>query len=266
MPQAPAIAPADKEPSRAELSLHWPSHTVEVCGNDMILVAFSVQPEGLSTPVATRDYGAANQAVRALMARLQAQPPAFVADAVAGVTTLAVRLHERDQAQGDFAGFVSVIDGLARQCLGVVSPPGKTVTLHACFDPALAPDLEAVGQATGLGPRAVVQALLDAELQAEVVGFMPGFAYLGGLPDRLAVPRRSSPRPAVPAGSVAIAGGQAAVYPSATPGGWNLLGRCPDVLFDPQKQPPVRIALGDRVRFQEISRSEFEERWARRFR
>jgi KipI family sensor histidine kinase inhibitor len=232
----------------------------------MILVAFSVQPEGSPTAVATSGHGAANQAVRALMARLQAQPPAFVADAVAGVTTIAVRLQERDQLQGDFAGFVSAIDDLARQSLGTVSPPGKTVVLHACFDAALAPDLDAVAQATGQTPRAVIDALLAAELRAEVVGFMPGFAYLGGLPDWLAIPRRPSPRPSVPEGSVAIAGGQAAVYPSATPGGWNLLGRCPDLLFDPQRQPPVLIALGDRVRFEEISRSAFEARWAQRSR
>lgn len=218
----------------------------------MILVAFSVQ--------------AANQAVQALMARLTVQPPTFVADAVAGVTTLSVLIDPLTQPQGAFFDFLSTIDRLARECLGAISPPGKTVVLHACFDPALAPDLDAVAQTSGRSARTVVQAFLAAELRAEVVGFMPGFAYLGGLPDWLALPRRASPRPAVPAGSVAIAGGQAAVYPSATPGGWNLIGRCPDVLFDPQRSPPVRIALGDIVCFKEISRSEFEARWAQRSR
>jgi inhibitor of KinA len=251
--------------SSAGLSLHSETHTVEICGNDMILVVFSLGKGG-SQAARARDRKAANQAVCALMSHLQSQPPMFVADAVAGVNTLGVMLRLQDQAQGTFVDFLSAIDYLARQCLGAVSPPGKTVSLHACFDPALAPDLEAVAQATGREPRDVVKALLEADLHAEVVGFMPGFAYLGGLPDWLAIPRRPSPRPSVPAGSVAIAGGQAAVYPSATPGGWNLLGQCPDLLFDPQKQPPVLIALGDRVRFEEISRSEFEARWAQRFR
>lgn len=265
MTQAPDSLSSRVEKYGAALSLHSATHTVEVCGNDMILVVFSLGKGGSQVATA-RDRKAANQAVRALMARLEAQPPAFVADAVAGVTTLAVQLHSSDQMQGTFAGFLSAINDLARQSIGAVSTPGKTVILHACFDPALAPDLDAVAQASGQSPRAVVDALLAAELRAEVVGFMPGFAYLGGLPDLLAIPRRPSPRPSVPAGSVAIAGGQAAVYPSATPGGWNLVGQCPDVLFDPHQQPPVLIALGDRVRFEEISRSEFEARWAQRFR
>jgi hypothetical protein len=151
--------------------------------------------------------------------------------------------------------------GLARKS---VRMPAARVQLRQGMPRQVAAD--AVAQASGQSPRAVVDALLAAELRAEVVGFMPGFAYLGGLPDLLVIPRRPSPRPSVPAGSVAIAGGQAAVYPSATPGGWNLIGQCPDVLFDPHQQPPVLIALGDRVRFEEISRSEFEARWVQRFR
>jgi KipI family sensor histidine kinase inhibitor len=253
-----------------ELCLQGPSHTVEVCGNDTILVDFLAYetgsgPPSPSTTAARAAQTAANQAVRALMGVLQSDPPSFVADQVAGVTTLAVRIHDRDQQRGTFTDFLAVIDELASACLGKAAEPGKTVVLHACFDPELSPDLDSVARVTGQTPRAVIDALLSAELHAEVVGFMPGFAYLGGLPDILSIPRRASPRPAVPAGSVAIAGGQAAVYPNPTPGGWNLLGRCPDLLFHPDRQPAVLIALGDRVRFREIDRAEFDTRWAQRF-
>jgi KipI family sensor histidine kinase inhibitor len=81
------------------------------------------------------------------------------------------------------------------------------------------------------------------------LGFQPGFPYLGGLPERLAMPRHAEPRLRVPAGSVGIGGAQTGVYPLATPGGWQLLGRTPLALFDPMRQEPVLLRSGDRVRF-----------------
>lgn len=207
---------------------------------------------------------AANRSVRALMRQLQDDPLPFVMDQVAGVTTLAVRLTEAAKREPSVQPFLSALQLRARQCLGVDAPKGKTVVLHACFDTEFAPDLTEVAQSMGRSPRQLIDAVLSATLEAEVVGFMPGFAYLGGLPADLAPPRRPAPRPAVPAGSVAIAAGQAAVYPTATPGGWNLIGRCPDVLFAPDRETPTLIGLGDRVQFREISRTEFEARWAQR--
>jgi KipI family sensor histidine kinase inhibitor len=82
-----------------------------------------------------------------------------------------------------------------------------------------------------------------------LLGFVPGFAYLGTLPERLALPRRAEPRARVPAGSVAIAGRQTAVYPFSTPGGWHLIGRTDDQLWDPARTPPARLRPGQSVRF-----------------
>ena len=90
-----------------------------------------------------------------------------------------------------------------------------------------------------------------------MVGFMPGFAYLGGLSDRIATPRRSSPRTAVPAGSVGIGGQQTGVYPVESPGGWNLIGRTPLKIFDIARDEHTLLATGDRVRFVAISASEY---------
>jgi inhibitor of KinA len=92
---------------------------------------------------------------------------------------------------------------------------------------------------------------------AYFLGFAPGFAYLGDLPDSLATPRLATPRKKVPAGSVAIAGKQTAVYPFATPGGWNLLGRTPLRMFQVERQPMELLDLGDEVRFRPITREEF---------
>jgi inhibitor of KinA len=89
---------------------------------------------------------------------------------------------------------------------------------------------------------------------------MPGFAYLGGLPERIATPRRSSPRTAVPAGAVGIGGQQTGVYPVESPGGWNLIGRTPLQIFDITRDEQTLLATGDRVRFAPISLREFE-RW-----
>lgn len=110
-------------------------------------------------------------------------------------------------------------------------------------------DLEAVAAQCGVTTDEVVRRFCAASYTVAFVGFSPGFPYLIGLPAALEVARLPTPRPAVPAGSVAIAGPFAGVYPSATPGGWRLLGRTEEPLFDSAATPPARFAAGDRVRF-----------------
>jgi allophanate hydrolase subunit 1 len=106
----------------------------------------------------------------------------------------------------------------------------------------------------------LIAALCAVDLQVALIGFLPGFPYLGGLPDWLDLPRRATPRTAVPANSFAIAGGQAAIYPWQSPGGWHLLGRTPLTLFDPANpQRPARFAPGDVLRIEAISADEFTE-------
>jgi len=91
-----------------------------------------------------------------------------------------------------------------------------------------------------------------------MVGFSPGQPYIGGLDPKLSLPRRATPRTRMPAGSVAIANLQTAVYPYETPGGWSIIGRTPLRVFDPAREPPSLFAPGDRVRFMPIALSEFE--------
>lgn len=135
------------------------------------------------------------------------------------------------------------------------------VDIPACFDGEdLAPDLAYVAGRAGLSPAQVVAAYVAAEYIVDFLGFAPGFAYLRGLPTALATPRLESPRTRVPAGSVGIAGAQTGVYPLSTPGGWRLIGRTPERMFDPDRNPPARLAKGDRVRFVPIDRAEFDRR------
>lgn len=111
------------------------------------------------------------------------------------------------------------------------------------------PDLDAVAELTGLRPAEVVELHAATEYGVWFLGFAPGFGYLGPMPDELVVPRLATPRERVPAGSVAIAGPQTAVYPFAMPGGWRLIGRTRATLWDARRDAPALLAPGDRVRF-----------------
>lgn len=123
---------------------------------------------------------------------------------------------------------------------------GRLVEIPVRYD---GPDLGDVAGHCGLSTAEVVQRHTQAEYVVFFIGFQPGFAYLGGLDASLHTPRRSEPRVAVPAGSVGIGGAQTGIYPLATPGGWQLIGRTALPLFDPQAEPPTLLAPGDRVRF-----------------
>lgn len=113
-------------------------------------------------------------------------------------------------------------------------------------------DLDEVGSLTGLTRDDVIELHSSCEYRVLVIGFVPGFAYLGTLDERLAVPRRESPRKRVAPGSIAIAERQTAVYPSATPGGWRIIGNTDLVMFDPHRKPPALLQVGDIVRFDPV--------------
>jgi inhibitor of KinA len=132
------------------------------------------------------------------------------------------------------------------------------VEIPVCYEAEFALDLEHVAGHAGVHLKEVVDLHCAAEYRVHCLGFTPGFPFLGGLSRKLATPRREVPRKEVPAGSVAIGGAQTGVYPIKSPGGWNIIGRTPLQLFDPQKNPPALLRAGDRVRFRSITREEFE--------
>jgi KipI family sensor histidine kinase inhibitor len=131
--------------------------------------------------------------------------------------------------------------------------------IPVCFGGEAGPDLAQVAQATGRSEADVVDAVCASDLRVFLIGFLPGFPYLGELPAWLHLPRRATPRTAVPANSLAIAGAQAAIYPWQSPGGWHLLGQTPVRLFDVDNAArPALLAPGDSVRFRAVDQDEFQ--------
>lgn len=150
------------------------------------------------------------------------------------------------------------IERLLQGLAGAAIPEPRTVTIPVCYERDCAPDLEEVAAIHGLAPDVVVGMHVEAAYRVDFIGFSPGFPYLSGLPAALATPRLDTPRTRVPAGSVAIGGSHAGVYPIESPGGWRLIGRTPMRLFAPEREPMSRLEMGDRVRFEPISRSDFD--------
>lgn len=138
---------------------------------------------------------------------------------------------------------------------------GKTVEIPVCYENCenseFSPDLREVAKLTGLSVEEVISLHSSIDYPVYMMGFLPGFPYLGGMNEKLEVPRRSVPRTKIPAGSVAIGGKQTGVYPSDSPGGWQIIGRTPLKLFDINRKPPVLYGIGDRIRFVPVSREEF---------
>lgn len=133
--------------------------------------------------------------------------------------------------------------------LAAAAIEGRTIEIPVAYGGEHGPDLADVAAHTGFTPAEVVRRHAAGEYVVYLLGFLPGFAFMGGLPPELATPRRAEPRVAVPARSVGIGGAQTGVYPLVSPGGWQLIGRTPLEMFDPAAAEPTLLRPGDRVRF-----------------
>lgn len=136
---------------------------------------------------------------------------------------------------------------------------GTLIKLPVWYDPESGPDLESLAERAQMSVAEVISLHASTEYRVYAIGFAPGFAYLGQVDERIAAPRLSTPRQRVPRGSVAIADRQTAIYPAASPGGWNLIGRCPTRMFDPDADPCMPVQVGDRVSFEPISKERYLE-------
>ncbi len=198
----------------------------------------------LTITVADRISPDAIHSVHALTASLRSAGLPSLTDVVPAYTSVAVFY---DPFHLDYSDIAALIH---RRCSDTPRPPSATEprswTIPVTYD---GPDLPSVADATGLPVGEIIARHSDRWYDVYFLGFVPGFAYLGPLDPFLVLPRRDTPRPRVPAGSVAIGGAQTAVYPLGTPGGWHLLGRTEVRLFDPAWDEPARLAAGDRVRF-----------------
>jgi KipI family sensor histidine kinase inhibitor len=141
---------------------------------------------------------------------------------------------------------------------GKASGQTPLLEIPVCYDREFAPDLDDVARVADLSDAEIIRRHSSGAYRVACVGFIAGFPFLSGLPPELATPRRLVPRKEIPAGSVGIGGAQTGIYPRKSPGGWNLIGRTPLRLFDIERDPPTILQAGDRVRFREISREEFD--------
>ncbi|MGF0004946.1 5-oxoprolinase subunit PxpB [Bacillus altitudinis] len=133
----------------------------------------------------------------------------------------------------------------------------RIVDIPVCYGGELGPDLEEVARINNLTPEEVVRIHTSGTYLVYMIGFAPGFPFLGGLSEKIAAPRRQTPRMSIPKGSVGIAGKQTGVYPISTPGGWQLIGQTPLSLFRPNAERPSLLKAGDEVRFVQLSEKEF---------
>lgn len=148
-----------------------------------------------------------------------------------------------------FDELVSKIESALKRRSRRARVESRLIEVPARFDRDAALDLELVATNAKLSHEEVVDLFCSVEYRVGCIGFTPGFPYLIGLPNKLATPRRSTPRKEIPAGAIAIGGHQAGIYPLPSPGGWNVIGRTSLQLFDPRNEPPVAMRVGDRVRF-----------------
>ncbi|WP_338777593.1 5-oxoprolinase subunit PxpB [Metabacillus sp. FJAT-52054] len=158
--------------------------------------------------------------------------------------------HERIQEEIE-----KIISSMEQE--SVKTPGSEPVKIPVCYDEDFGMDLDEVANHNGISKEEVIALHTEGVYPVYMIGFSPGFPYLGGMTEKIAAPRKEKPRPKIPAGSVGIAGTQTGVYPLETPGGWQIIGRTPLSLFDASKQPPALLKAGDSVQFYRISKEEY---------
>ncbi|AFU99558.1 5-oxoprolinase subunit PxpB [Simiduia agarivorans] len=214
-----------------------------IAGTNSVMAYFG---EGISEQAAAR--------VAACAQALRQAPPVWLIDMVPSygsllviydpfmTDALAVRAHLRElnakATQGDIK-------------------TSQLVRLPVYYHESVGPDLIALADKAGLTPEQVIEIHTQQIYRVYAIGFAPGFAYLGEVDPRIAAPRLATPRTKVPKGAVAIADRQTAVYPAASPGGWNLIGRCPTPMFNPKAEPTMPVQSGDQVQFYAIDKDEY---------
>lgn len=203
-----------------------------------------------------------NRQVLALWERLRRASLPGVSDIIPAYSSLTI-IFDSDipplAAANPQAGLSHLIARLFAEPPATIEIPGRSMRIPVCYDPSLAPDLPAIAARSGLSIAEVVQLHTATEYRVFMLGFLPGFPYMGTVDARIAAPRLAQPRLRVPAGSVGIAGAQTGIYPLESPGGWNLIGRTPLRIFNAQNESPTLLQPGDRVRFFPVSPQEFHQ-------
>ncbi len=196
------------------------------------------------------------QRMRTAMAQLQTSPFKGFIEAIPALTKLTVLY---DLQQTTYLEAEMHVSKLLNMSSAAKPHAGRTIEIPVCYAEAFAPDLNVLAAYLKLSVQEVIDLHTQPLYEVAMIGFVPAFPYLIGLPEKLYAPRHATPRLAVPAGSVGVAGKQTGIYPFETPGGWQLIGRTPVKLFRPNAEPPSVLQSGDWVKFYPISEREFFE-------
>lgn len=218
--------------------------TMAPLGDSAVIVRFGQE---ISLPIHHR--------IQAFTYRLQHNPFAGMIEFVPAFTTVTVYYDPME------ATYLKVCSHLQASLAGSADEAGaghRTVEIPVCYGGDFGPDLEFVARHNGITDEEVIRIHSGAAYLVYMIGFAPGFAYMGGMSGKIAAPRKPTPRLSIPPGSVGIAGGQTGIYPISTPGGWQLIGRTPLQLFRPEDNPPSLLQAGDSIRFRPISLQEYE--------
>jgi inhibitor of KinA len=214
------------------------------CGDTALCVEFGDQ---IDREVSAR--------VLALADRIQGAEIAGIVELVPTFRSLLVHYDPSVSSQSNLRAALEPLVGN----LDAAQRASRRWVLPACYDVSVAPDLEEVASRTGFSVEDVIARHSAVTYHVYMLGFLPGYPYLGDLPPELALPRRENPRTRVPPGSIAIATTMTAVYPLESPGGWHLIGRTPVALWDVRRDPPVLLSAGDKIVFSPISLKDYEK-------
>ena len=213
----------------------------------------SVGDRALAVEFGDRIDRGLSHAVLRLDRAIRAEPPPGVVETVPTFRSLLVHYDPLTISRADLE---PAIAGLLERD-AVATEAGRLWRVPVCYEGEYAPDLAEVALLTGLTAEEIPALHAGALYHVYMLGFLPGFPYLGDLPEALRLPRRADPRVRVPAGSSAIATAVTAIYPYESPGGWRLIGATPLRFFDPMRTPPALLAPGDAVRFEPIGAAAF---------
>jgi inhibitor of KinA len=197
---------------------------------------------------------ATNRRVRELLLSIERAGVEGVRDLVPSYRSLLVVY---DPLRTTFAALCGRLGDLQAHAAGRPVPPPRVVEIPTAYGGVFGPDLAFVAGHNGLTEDEVVAIHAGTDYLVYMMGFSPGFTYLGGMSERIAAPRLETPRTAIPAGSVGIAQQQTGIYPVESPGGWRLIGRTPVTLFDPSRNPPVIVDAGDYIRFVPVAPDDY---------
>ena len=217
---------------------------------------YNIHDQAITIEFAAEINEATNMQVIALQHAIESSPFIGFIECVPAYGSLTVYFNEHVSA----SGVRSLLSDLSAKVSNIsLATEGKQISIPVCYDPSLGTDLPWVSSHLNLSLEEIISLHTSVVYRVYMIGFIPGFPYMGTLPEQLEVPRKQTPSMKIPAGSVAIAGKQTGIYPAEVPGGWQVIGRTPLKMFDPTKSPCSFLNAGDIVQFKPITLETFNQ-------